>query len=1254
MAHETHDTLRMTMWNCNGSLWTYPGRLQEIIEISDIIFLVETHQSSERGLPRVEGFLWESTFRKTSRQQRTRGSGGVALLFRKELQHRIQILTIDIEARYIWARILITSDQAIYVAICYFPPKGSRYNIIGEGTTQEHGMDHGPSPYDCLSDDIIRYSLLGEVFLIGDFNARTQSQQCTLFDIESTQRMVSVDPIENGTTRLSKDKGADATGFGHHLLELGSRHRMVIYNGMQRWPCSNGLTCFPHGGGESTVDYLIGRPEAAHMISSFKVGTCPIGADHCYLHFEIDCAPKVYHPIPLDLGHVTIHFTHELADIYSRHVQDCLPSIDLSSSLETITTQLTNTLHSAAMDSFPHTRHSHHTRIGSMPQNRWYDDECRDLYKKLRISQLTGLIGHREARKQMRKMTRYKKRVWEESQYWDLYHMLMSNDCARAWRRLQEPQSQTPIQDPSTWHTYAEKLYQVPDQPPIMTPYTPRPTMGTFFTTSMVIKAIKKLQNRKAADHTGLQAEHLVYAQDDLAPLITHLFNRALSEGFPPQWRMNTVAPIHKGGDSMDPNTYRTIMIGHILAKLYGTVMEAELSGYTERAGLRAPEQAGFRRAFSTIDHIFTLRCLIDLTRARKQRLYCCFVDFRKAFDTVPRDKLFARLQSLEVPDEMTWAIYALYERVSGRVRCPGGLSDNFDSTIGVKQGCPLSPTLFGIYIDEITEFIAQQGGSGVELGDTQIHIMLYADDIVLLSESEHGLQGHLNALDDFCIKKGLVVNLGKTKVLIFHTSSQVRSKCTLTLVGKKLEVVSSYVYLGVTFTARVGKFSMTQAAKDRLTKGYASLSLLERQCHQAHFQEPRTKAWLFDTIVTPSLMYVALVWTPGLPTHIWTQLERPLVMMLSRLIRSKSSVPHEVIRAEFALPPMLVEALFQIVVFIRRISNQSLDRLSRRAFDASRNLHNLGDRTSWYSHTISFLEEYGLDINKLPPLKYNKHGVRTLISHEAQNKVIRQEIWKIYIRHIWIQPREPLSPKMLYYKEHFMHFNDLGFIERPRYLDIFLPHALRIVIGQLRVSSHNLEIESGRAAGIIRESRICKLCRIEVECEEHFTCRCPSYTKIREEYKEFLGSTPSLSQLMNTLDPKKLGKYLLDLQRYREGKLINSNYFSSNTNTHSKQSLITCFFQNSRVTNVDNQQSSMDASTPGLSLTQAEKQRARRRPRVPGFKTTRCDTREIQKIRHRELLRLETKVQTFSTFGSKATSTPFGAPLLFERLGWK
>ncbi|MCO5614740.1 hypothetical protein L7F22_069024 [Adiantum nelumboides] len=202
----------------------------------------------------------------------------------------------------------------------------------------------------------------------------------------------------------------------------------------------------------------------------------------------------------------------------------------------------------------------------------------------------------------------------------------------------------------------------------------------------------------------------------------------------------------------MDPGTYRTIMIGPMLAKLYGAVLEA-LSTLAETEGLRAPGQAKFRRSFSIIDHIFTLRCLIDQTRVKKRRLYCCFVDFRKAFDTVPREVLFRRLMDLGVGEEMIWGIYALYEHVSGRVGCPGGTSDTFVSTIGVKQGCPLSPTLLGIYIDEFVDFIQHRGGDKVEIGGTTVHILLYADGIVLVAESVEGLQRHLSALDDFCLQ---------------------------------------------------------------------------------------------------------------------------------------------------------------------------------------------------------------------------------------------------------------------------------------------------------------------------------------------------------------------------------------------------------------------------------------------------------------------------------------------------------------------
>ena len=150
------------------------------------------------------------------------------------------------------------------------------------------------------------------------------------------------------------------------------------------------------------------------------------------------------------------------------------------------------------------------------------------------------------------------------------------------------------------------------------------------------------------------------------------------------------------------------------------------------------------------------------------------------------------------------------------------------------------------------------------------------------------------------------------------------------------------------------------------------SLSLLERQCHQAYFQEPQTKGWLFDSLVTPSLMYVSIVWALGLPSFMWTQLERPLVTMLSRQLRSKSTVPHDIIIAQFTLPSMLGEALFLLVVFIQRIHRQPQDRLSHQAFEESPSLYKFGDTSTSYSIVVSWRHANCLHISSLPPLRYN------------------------------------------------------------------------------------------------------------------------------------------------------------------------------------------------------------------------------------------------------------------------------------------
>lgn len=175
--------------------------------------------------------------------------------------------------------------------------------------------------------------------------------------------------------------------------------------------------------------------------------------------------------------------------------------------------------------------------------------------------------------------------------------------------------------------------------------------------------------------------------------------------------------------------------------------------------------------------------------------------------------------------------------------------------------------------------------------------------------------------------------------------------------------------------------------------------------------------------------------------------------------------------------------------------------------------------------------------------------------------------------------------------------------------MEDFLSHGSRVAIGQLRVSSHRLEIETGRAARIPREERVCRLCREEVESEEHYVCRCRAYTAIRERYPILFREPHSLRQIFEAADQRILGRFILDIQRHRETSLQ-----AQTAPKGGRQTQITTFFQRSTPLPAPTQQ--------GITLQRAQTLRARRRQRTPGFRTPRLYQREMTEIRaqfHRE-----------------------------------
>jgi hypothetical protein len=166
-------------------------------------------------------------------------------------------------------------------------------------------------------------------------------------------------------------------------------------------------------------------------------------------------------------------------------------------------------------------------------------------------------------------------------------------------------------------------------------------------------------------------------------------------------------------------------MISTILAKLDGIILEKKISIWLESHGKRAKGQARFRRYHSIVGHLVTFRIIAEEFCNTKANILCCFVDFRKTFDMVPRKNLWNRLEEIKVPLELRVASIRMYENVISKFKTTKGCSKDINYNIGVKQGCPLSPTLFRIYIDKLEECLEKAGCVGPTLTGIVINLLL-------------------------------------------------------------------------------------------------------------------------------------------------------------------------------------------------------------------------------------------------------------------------------------------------------------------------------------------------------------------------------------------------------------------------------------------------------------------------------------------------------------------------------------------------
>ena len=191
-----------------------------------------------------------------------------------------------------------------------------------------------------------------------------------------------------------------------------------------------------------------------------------------------------------------------------------------------------------------------------------------------------------------------------------------------------------------------------------------------------------------------------------------------------------------------------------IVSKVFTAILNKRLYAWAENEEKISKEQAGFCKGYSTIDHIFTLITMVKskLDSRRGGKVYVAFIDYKKAFDTVDRDKLWETLEKIKTSSKMVNILKAMYFSVQSCVRWGANISDFFAIACpqGEKQGCLLSPLIFSLLISKVADFVRRSGKHGIQLlpGHDEIFSLLFADDIVLVSSTPSGLQNQINSLE--------------------------------------------------------------------------------------------------------------------------------------------------------------------------------------------------------------------------------------------------------------------------------------------------------------------------------------------------------------------------------------------------------------------------------------------------------------------------------------------------------------------------
>jgi hypothetical protein len=936
--------------------------------------------------------------------------------------------------------------------------------------------------------------------------------------------------------RTSEDKNRNK--FGDHLMDFCKIFDLAILNGMCHGD-EDGKYTFISPTGSSVIDYVLLSHELLAHKMQLNIGDQTLS-----------------HHLPLEFVVFTDHADGNATDdgvskkvtkiVWEEKKRDELMNATNNEHTREVLTEATNMINEnleEAIEKFTTylslvSRCMQKTMKASREpcaNPKWFDKECLEMKKETRRA-LRKYRKHKgsedrvvfcQLRKGYKKLQKTKRNSFRDEQVKILTEN--SKDGIAFWevvRRLTRKPQPTSSISLTRWQQHFEILLQAPQLDNVpnermqaerqhgMDDYcelTDRP-----ITKEEITEAIKHLKSNKASGWDGVPAE--VLKALDIVPFMEIYLNALLDAGyFPEFWSRSIIVPIFKKGDTNLPGNYRGISLLSVVSKVFTYILNKRITEWMEECEKVSEEQAGFRAGYSTTDHIFTLLAIIQKSMSQgKGKAYVAFVDYQKAFDTVNRDSLYACLQAKGLSSKMLKMIRSMYENVLCCVRCGYDYTDFFECPAGLKQGCLLSPKLFCLFINEVAEKLRADGRHGIMLTTLieEIFSLLFADDIALVSHTTVGLQNQLNMLSQASDRIGLVVNLEKTKIMVFRKGGHLARHERWFLNGQQLEVVNSYTYLGYTLTT---KLSVDKGLEQITIKAKRKTIDIFRALWKIGCTDVKVFLRLFDLQVQPALTYAAEIW--GVKEV--KKIEQVHMYACKKVLSVSQKTPNSMIYGELGRHPLYINTFVKAVKYWLRLVQMPNGRFAKAAYETLKTMDERGTST-WVTSTRSILFRFGFGIvwicqgvgNQVCFIREFKQRLVDCFSQEWHDKISTSERF-----------------------EHYREFKQT--LEVEQYLSLIMLKYYRDAVVRFRLGVNYLACNKNRYSANV-QLRTCPLCGTAEEDEVHFIFNCPDLKQLRNDYIYSCVNIPAVpifrhvQELLRPANYVNLAKFITEAEKSR------------------------------------------------------------------------------------------------------------------------